>query len=409
MCFLSIDIDLCIVDRNHRQRWYIDGMALKVLISGAGVAGLALAGFLKKHTDVEFDLIDRSQGFGHLGYAIIIWPLGARILNKLELSPLIAKKAEQLTKIIVTDSLGKTLDIQELTWARKEHGDIYTISRDHLHSSLEQLVPSRKIKFGTVVESIRQNKEGARVVFNDGTEKEYDLVVSADGVGSKIREMIFGVTASFYEFSVWISWLKKNPNFPKNPRFIVGTNAHITFFPVKGEREVAYFFVKRNPDLVDVELNKIEYLQEVYEDFEGLGKEIISHLDSQPARIYQDHMRKVDMDDWSLGRVALMGDAEHAMSPVTGMGSSLALEDAFVLYDELLAISFDSEKVGQALKRFAERRQPRVSEIERFSDLLMNLSVDNQVVTSVRNTLLKTDTASSFLTSAIKKVLDWNI
>ena len=64
---------------------------MNILISGAGVAGLALAGFLKKH-DVKVDIIDSAKAFRNIGYTVLMWPIGGRILNKLELTQVERRK-----------------------------------------------------------------------------------------------------------------------------------------------------------------------------------------------------------------------------------------------------------------------------------------------------------------------------
>lgn len=378
---------------------------MKILISGAGVAGLALAAFLKKH-DITAHIVDRSPNFKHLGFAIVMWPIGTRILNKLQAPEHIFKKNFPVKKMIVSDSLGNVIETQDLKWVREGYGDVFTIHREDLHAGLRELVDIESISFGTTVEKIQQQKDSVQVKFNNGESGEYDLVVSGDGVGSKIREMVFGVGAELYNFSVWFSWLKRNPKLPKSMRIIMGKGAYILFLPSTGGRDVAYFFVSTKPGQPDSETQNIESLAQAFSGFKSTGAEIFNSVDEEPTHIFHDRVRKVRLHNWYQNRVVLMGDAEHATTPLTGMGSSLALEDAFVLYDELLATSFDSKSVSIALRRYAERRQPRVLEAERFSDALVALATSSTIVESIRNKVLKTRLASELLRGGIKLVME---
>lgn len=379
---------------------------MKILISGAGIAGLALAGFLQKHT-VHVDIIDRSPAFTHMGYGILMWPNGIRILNKLGIGEAITQSSCAIDKMVMIDHLGTHLQTEDLRTISSQFGSVYTVERESLHIHLQKLVLQRSITFGTTISSFFQHDHKVNVTLSSGAQKTYDLLVSADGVRSSIRKKIFDIDPSYYNFSVWIDFIEKGVDLPSDARLIIGKGSYIFCFPVSGNRHVAYFFVKHNSDMShkkEDDKGPAEY----FKDFKGIGKKIVDHI-SKPEHMYRDDIRKVRLEDWYRKRVVLAGDAEHAMTPISGLGSSMALEDAFVLYDELLAVDFEGARVSEALERYAKRRQPRVKAVETFSDALMNLSVKNTFLATVRNTLLTQDFSRQFIENGIRKALEYDI
>ncbi len=377
---------------------------MKILISGAGIAGLALAGFLKKQ-NIEVDIIDRSPAFTHMGFGILVWPNGMRILNKLGIGGTIAQKSYELDKLTIIDQYGKHIQTENLSRMTEKFGNAYTVSRELLHTQLENLLPTGSVSFGTSISNFYQHNGKVNVTVSSGAQKTYDLLVSADGVRSSIRKQLFNVDPSYYHFCVWIDFLKKRVDLPMDARLIAGKGSYIFCFPISEDRHVAYFFIKQHSS--NHEYNKHDPAP-YFKDFEGIGKKIVEHID-KPEHMYFDDIRKVRLDDWYKKHVVLIGDAEHAMTPISGMGSSMALEDAFVLYDELLAIDFDSQRIDEALRRYANRRQPRVKAVETFSDSLMMLCVHNSILSKIRDSILKKDISRYFIEEGIRNALEYDI
>ncbi|HZU01331.1 MAG TPA: FAD-dependent monooxygenase, partial [Ktedonobacteraceae bacterium] len=106
-----------------------------------------------------------------------------------------------------------------------------------------------------------------------------------------------------------------------------------------------------------------------------------------PKEIFYDDIDQVLLDTWYRGRVALLGDAAHAVSPTAAMGGAMALEDAHVLAEELRLV--DATQVKQALANYVARRKPRLAEIRQTSDFLVWLaSVNRPALVFVRNAVM---------------------
>jgi 2-polyprenyl-6-methoxyphenol hydroxylase-like FAD-dependent oxidoreductase len=110
---------------------------------------------------------------------------------------------------------------------------------------------------------------------------------------------------------------------------------------------------------------------------------------TDPAHIFIDDLAFVTMSEWYRGRVVLLGDAQHAMSPITGMGASMALEDAFVLAEELKRTG-QPRGIPDALARYALRRGRRVKRFQRVSGFVERwLMVRSPIVSECRNALVR--------------------
>lgn len=336
---------------------------MKILIVGAGVAGCAFAAFAKKYNLGEVVLVERAPEFRNIGFVIGLWGNGRRVLRELDLDKhIIDKKGYEVTWNAFEDMHAKLLKVWSFHPLRKL-GITSVISRSDLHAGLIGALEGASIRFGTTVTAIGQKKDQVEVTFSDDKQENFDLVVGADGIKSSIRHLVFGPgLEKYYNWGVWVYWLPES--FQHSSQIIteIDQGKLCSVFPLY-ERSVVWFVA---PVPVGTGRNtetRLEILREQFKGFAGRVPQILA-LAPKAEEVFYDDLAHVDMPLWHKGSVVLIGDAQHAASPISGMGASMALEDAFVLAEELKT----NNDVHSALHNFTERRKHRIKEYHRITE-----------------------------------------
>lgn len=370
---------------------------MRLLISGAGVAGLALAGFLHEQ-GIEPALVEKATEWERVGYGIALWGNGIRILQALGLEERFYAEGERIERWTLRDAQGEILrsvklDLDELP-------PLTAIHRAGLHAVLREKVPSPWIRMDTTIESLSQHADDVSVVLSDGSREEYDLVVGADGIHSRVRELTFDDWAlEDMEAAVWSFWV---PEGVETPSFAGAGCAEAGFseagFTEAWGRNGKAFLVApvsgRHMGSVAVPLDEsyhreedLAFLRSVVHADEWLLPEVLETMDDLDD-VFHDRLYQVEAAHWQRQRAVLIGDAAHALHPIVGMGASLALEDAYVLADELSRAGADG--VGDALRSYVGRRRGRVARFRRDAALTQTFTfVQSPLLRSIRDVVVR--------------------
>jgi 2-polyprenyl-6-methoxyphenol hydroxylase-like FAD-dependent oxidoreductase len=335
-----------------------------ILISGAGIAGLTLAYWLKKYGFVP-TIVEKHPTLRTEGYKLDIRGVAIEVVKQMGLQSAIFDSRTAIQKALFVDSSGKvvTETSPDLCGVRAE-GDL-EIVRGDLCQILFKQIGDVECLFGDSIKNISQNENGVHVEFARNESRLFDLVVGADGLHSKVRKLGFGEESQFLrELGLYISFYSI-PNFlhldcveieyhsPK--RFA------IAYCPRDGMAKAGFAFSAQPTqfDLHDLSQQQ-QFLQEA---FVGAGWEIPRFLAfmKEAPDFYFDCMAQVHMPHWTNGRIALVGDSGYAVSPLAGQGSSVALIGAYVLAGELAEAQGDYSKAFQeyenCLRDFVKKNQ----------------------------------------------------
>lgn len=231
--------------------------------------------------------------------------------------------------------------------------------------------------FGDMVESLEERESDIKVNFANSTPSTFELVVAADGIGSKIRSMTFGndpshinsLNAYVSYFSLvpgetdtkWarVHWYKGGRNISVRPDNQGRTRAFLclTCYDNSDPRlplcdKASKAGVKAQKALV----------QELFQDVDWESARLLKGM-HESDDFYMQHVAQVKLDKWSKGRVALVGDAGFAPSPFTGMGTSIAFIGAYVLAGE---ISKQLDNIPAALESYERVLRPYVESIQKL-------------------------------------------
>lgn len=362
------------------------GPEMRVLVVGGGIAGLTFTALLQQR-GFKPTLVERIPEYGSVGYVIVLWPSGSRILKGLGVYRDLLDVGLQFTTYNVSDEQGLMLHSYSVKSVTEKYGPMLSTYRPDLINVIKKAVDPGSIRMNTTVEKIDQTNDEVYVTFSDGTEETYDLVVGCDGVRSKTRNMVFGdVPLSHSGMNGWSFWVK--PNIAKTLQIAEywGTGKFFGVWPTKGRLSVFTSIRNdaREPDPVE---SRIDRIQENFKNFGGIVPEILEELDD-PNEIFHGHYNDLIMKKWHKGRVVLVGDAAHAILPTAGGGVSMAMESAAVLADELSRA--DSKYIEQSFESYMTRRRSRVSKIQTQSRMMGKyVFTNNRFVSSARDFMMR--------------------
>jgi 2-polyprenyl-6-methoxyphenol hydroxylase-like FAD-dependent oxidoreductase len=325
---------------------------LRVLVVGAGLAGLALARSLRL-AGFDPEVIDRAGGWDAAGTGIYLPANGVRALRALGLEPAVTDQAAEISRQHVLDHRGRLLVEVDLRgfWGRV--GPCLALHRADLHAVLREGVP---VRLGTGVRALDRVGGPVEVTFDDGRQDVYDLVVGADGLRSTVRRLVVDdrppdpvgqhswrfVTTCPPGASTWSVLLARRSSF--------------LTIPIGQGRVYVYADLLTGPGSPGPVGDPARELRERFAAFPDPVPELLERLPG-PERIHVAPIEQVAGERWGRGAVVLVGDAAHAMSPNMAQGAALAFEDALVLAASLR----DAGALADALASFAARRHPRTS------------------------------------------------
>ena len=339
---------------------------MKVLIVGAGIGGLTLALCLRRagHAVV---VLERSTRLRDDGYMIDFFGSGYDAAERLGILPALARVHYPVGKLAFVGADGHerfTLPypaLRNLVFADR-HFNFMRGDLEHvLFDSLPGLTP---IRFGASVEKLRDEKGGVDVTLSDGSTQRYDLVVGADGVRSRVRELVFGPSASFVRplgyrtLAYVIDDAALHERIGDTFATLTTPGRQVAVYPIRRGRVATFFVHRADEERSDFcRAAAVEELHAVYGALGWIVPELLGKARAA-ASIYFDDVAQVVTPTWHKGRVVLVGDACHCLSLLAGQGASMALAGAYVLAEELS----EAENIPLALARYQQRVQPSVVE-----------------------------------------------
>ncbi|MFE7897240.1 FAD-dependent monooxygenase [Streptomyces sp. NPDC057424] len=333
---------------------------MRAVICGAGIAGLALANRLRQH-GWEVHVVDRAPGPRTQGYMIDFFGPGYEALTAMGLQARLRELASPVEELRYIDGRGRvTVSVDYALFSKALNGEIVSIMRPELERLLRESVTDEiDLRYGTTVDRI----DDGRAWLSDGTTLDADLIVGADGVHSRVRSLAFGPERGYLRYLGLQTgaFVFTDPEVFEQirGRFVLTEtlNRQMGFYGL-GEGRVAVFAVRRSTDPKLPE-DPREELRRAYAGMGDLTQRALERC-PPPDEIYYDQVAQIGMPRWTDGRVALVGDAAHAVSLVAGQGASLGVAGAYVLAERLHA----APSVPEALAGYERRWRPVATEVQ---------------------------------------------
>lgn len=364
---------------------------MKILIVGGGIAGMAVAALLHRQNH-NVQVVDTAPEYRHIGFGLLLWHYGRRVLDELGIGHHLLGKEYMLPRAVIQNTSYKPLNYIPYS----SYGDYRPVSihRADLHEGLREVVANIPVRFNTSVKAISQNDKEVTVHFSDDIVDSFDLVVGADGIHSIIRTLVMGnPVAEPYGWRTWFFWADTWKRNTEEVQIVLSSGVGFATFPLH-DRLFASIYVACLPNEPDpLETRKERLHGSVY----SFGKDVHDLIDSvDPKEIYKTDLMYVPMGPWAQGRVVLIGDARHAISPVTGRGANLALEDASVLAKMIKDVR--AQDIPAILSQFSVERTRRVDPLRKHLRKLEKVMlVRSPLLAAARSTLLRVLPISLFV------------
>ncbi|MFB7508573.1 FAD-dependent monooxygenase [Streptomyces broussonetiae] len=337
---------------------------MKILISGASVAGPALA--LLLHRDGhQVTVVERAPSLRQSGWAI---DFRGAVFDALEELDILAEVRTYATGITGTDLLDAQGErIGELP-AEVFSGELEVPKRDLTRILHAHTADAVRYVFGDSINRIEQDDNGVRVGFERAERDTYDLVVGADGIFSVVRRLVFGPHAeAVHHLGLSGTGFTTANHLGLNHRGAMwqspGRTAYLYSAADPARMSANLFFTTDSPAL-DL-LSRDEQERAIHERMAGAGwlvPRLLADMATAPD-FYFHSAAQVRLDRWSAGRVVLLGDAGYCAAPTSGLGTSQALIGASTLARHLAQAGTDHTKAFEGYER---ELRPYVAENQRI-------------------------------------------
>lgn len=359
---------------------------MKVLISGAGIAGPALACWLARR-GLRPVVVERTPALRVGGHAIDIRGVAVDVVEQMGLLPAIRDARTRIrTLSLVRGEAERTIDV-DIPRAQRGSRDLEIVRDDLVRILYEASKEAANYVFGDSVRAI----DGTRVTFASGSAADFDLIVGADGQHSGTRRVAFGGEAQFARpLGAYLSIFSLPNVLGLEDRAMLYNvpGLAVAYYTMVGNERAKALFIFRS-DSHDLDLGDEAALKaDLRARFGALGWETRRFLDAMESTpdFYFDEISQIHMPRWSHGNVVLLGDAAHGPSPLSGQGTSLALVGARVLADELAGTG----DVRAAFAAYEARMRPFVKQNQELAGSgIKFLLPSTQLQIRLRNTAVR--------------------
>lgn len=336
---------------------------LKVIIIGSGMGGLT-AGIALRQAGYTVEIYDRVRELRPAGAGISLWSNGGKVLNRLGLGPDLARIGGHMARVAYHSASGECLTDFSLDPLIHQVGERpYPVTRTELQGLLLDALGTDGVQLESKCIAVEQDADGVTAQFADGRTVRGDLLIGADGTHSLVREAVVGAPVE-RRYAGYVNW---NGLVPISPDLgpahswtvYVGEHKRASLMPVGGDRFYFFFDVPLPKGTANQPELFREDLQYHFKGWATPVQTLIQHLN--PATTNRVEIHDVDpLSTFVNGRIALLGDAAHSMTPDLGQGGCQAMEDAYVLTNCLLTSNISVE---DSLRRYDAVRCDRTAEI----------------------------------------------
>ena len=318
---------------------------MKVLIVGAGIAGPTLAYWLLR-AGHQPTLVERAPELRRGGYLIDFWGAGFDVAERMGIISELRRRGYRLREARTVDKGGRRIASFPSSVFVDGTGERYlSIVRSDLAAVLYGAVQDDvDLILDDTVEAIQDDGDLVRVMFESGPRRDFDLVVGADGLHSRVRRLAFGPEQEFEKYLGMVVAAFDVKGYRPRDEGIAIMHAEVGFQVMRlalRDDVTMFLLAARYAGSVPTEMAGQQAL--LRERLRGAGWDTSAILDLMPqARtFYFDRVSQIRMPSWTRGRVALVGDAAACPSLLAGQGSALAMVESYVLAAELARTNGD--------------------------------------------------------------------
>lgn len=361
-----------------------------VLIQGAGIGGLTLA-IAMFQKDYAVRIVERASGLSEIGAGIWMAANPMQIFDRLGFAEKITAAGWMVHRITLEDYNGDILQASDLSAIAKLFGfETVALHRAVLQRVLSQQLPSGIVTFGTEVKNFTQSADAVSVLLTDGSRMNAKIVVGADGIHSRIRQLAslggttrYSGSSSFRAIARGAHLL--SPELNHDAYEIWSKGCRLGFSKINADDYYWYMTFDSAP-------NKSLSPPATQAHAESLFRKFFTRWAPLLENTRPGDILKTDISDlkrlhaWSSDRIGLIGDAAHATTPNLGQGGAMAIEDAYSLTNAVEKVGL----TGKAFKLYEKQRREKVDWTVSTSWNIGRLChIKNPVMRALRNAVLR--------------------
>ncbi|ACY13841.1 FAD-dependent monooxygenase [Haliangium ochraceum] len=320
-------------------------MNYDILVTGASVTGPALAWWLAR-AGHRVTVVERAPEFREGGQNVDVRGLGREVLRRMEIEEAVRERGtgEQGIRFVDAEDRVRAEFAQEDFGTDGPTAELEILRGDIARILYEKSRERVEYVFGDSVAALRQEGAdsgdgGVEVSFESGEQRRFDLVLAAEGIGSRTRHLLFGDAAKRVPYDLYMAYF----TIPTGD----GDGAFARWYNAPGGRSIFLRPDRKGTTRVVLTLQRAPcgYEELPYEEQRHVFGELFADAGWEAPRVvgglveaddfYFEMIGQIRLDRWSQGRVALVGDAAWAPGPISGMGTTLGLVGAYVLAGEL--------------------------------------------------------------------------
>ena len=373
--------------------------SLRIVIIGAGIGGLTAALALQRR-GFKPVVYERATVAREIGAGVIIWPNARRALRDLEIDEALAAISSDVRTSYFCDyATGSILDVRWGEQLVEKHGiGNLQVHRGDLHGLLLQAVLANNAEAvhpGHEFIRLAQDGDGVTVEFANGARVPCDVVIGADGNASAVRSYLFPGEAPVFtgqvSFRALVPWDVLPPAIAERKYAMYpGPQRMLLHYPLRGGRIMNFIATGRSASWEEegwaIPATNEEFAA-AYSDF---APEVVAMIRSIPAgALFKWGLRdREPLASWTKGRVTMLGDAAHPMTPFLGQGACIAIEDGLVLGRAFKLAG----SIEEALARYEAARKARGTNVQLWSrEQGRNLQASRKGQTAIDRGLLDYD------------------
>ncbi|MDH0730195.1 FAD-dependent monooxygenase [Pseudomonas sichuanensis] len=347
-------------------------MSKSVLISGAGIAGSTLGYWLNKF-GYRVTIIERSPIPRLTGQTVDIRDEGRDVISRMGI-------LDRIEHLMTNESGLRFVDDDNTV--RAEHPraggkksfvtDIEILRADLCNILLDATNNEIEYIYGDSITSYEERNEKVDVSFKNNPGRQFDLVFIAEGMRSRTRELVFGHVPvhhiGLYTAYFAIPYEQQDGNWVRWHNCLGGKS--VLLRPDRQKTSRAYLYIRSNERDLDLK-DRSEVMRFIQNTFENDGWEVpriiegLRHADD----LYFEDLGQIKMKSWSRGRVAILGDAAYCATPISGMGTTLAIVGAYLLARSLL----ENSTHAQAFCSYENKMRPYVKKAQAYNHWTIRL------------------------------------
>ncbi|HEU4806729.1 MAG TPA: NAD(P)/FAD-dependent oxidoreductase [Homoserinimonas sp.] len=370
-----------------RQYEIARGDDLRILVVGAGIAGITVAQLLRRDGRHPV-LVERSRDEGHPGYMLALMPMVDGAIDDLGIREQYRQDSTPLNWYSIHSSTGRKGRRDSLARILARYGDYRGIGRGELIDVLS--VNGCDASFDTTVTAISEQSAATAVTMRTGHEEvelDFDLVVVADGIHSSTRALALGnrpVGTVDTGWGGWVVWAPAHTE-PDLGAELWGAGFFLGGYPIKGRLGV----IIGGPN-EETAVGATAFVDGVRSKLTTIGpllESMLTAVATEPDPYYWP-LTDCRASEWAVGRTILLGDAAAGFLPTAGIGAGMAMESAWVLARMLRTAERDS--VPSRLGAFEKSQRPRVETAQQTSRRLAALMFRrSRVLAVIRDLAMK--------------------